>query len=156
MPLSEEDSMAHSIDITGKAAVIVGLLVIALVAVRIISFSDSHDAALEDAVRAELWLRYGGQLDSEINKIREGGDYSSVDSLLKKATPDAITIERISRSEPLLSGSTNQKVVVRVHYRYPDDTETRMEYMKFKHGMVGGWRYNPEGATVVSFYLNFF
>lgn len=148
--------MAQEIQITGKAAVVAILLVIALVAVRIITFTDSQDAGLEEAVRAELWLRYGGQLGTEIEEIREKADYGGVPALLDKASPEAITIERISRSEPLLSWSSNQKVVVRVHYRYPDDTETRKEYMKFRHGMIGGWRYSPEGVTGVSFYLNFF
>jgi len=134
----------------------VGAILIICVVVRVATFTDSHDPDLEKAVRAELWLRYGSQLDTEINKIRTERDYESVPFLLEKASPDAITIERISRSEPLLSWSSRQSVIVRVHYRFPDDPETQMEYMRFNHGMVGGWRYSPEGATALSFYLNFF
>jgi hypothetical protein len=149
--------MEQNFQITGKAAVTVGLiLIVVLVAIRMVTLSDSHDATLEKAVRSELWLRYGDRLGTEINKIRTEGDYGSVPSLLDKASPDAISIERISRSEPLMSWSANQKVIVLVHYRFPDDTETQMEYMRFEHGsMLDVWRYTYD-VSVVSYYLNFF
>jgi len=149
--------MEKKIDITGKKPVIAGLiLIVILVVIRLVTFSNSQDPALEKAVREVLWSTYSGiHLGPEINKIREEGDYSKVDSLLKKASPDAITIEQISRSEPLMSWSSKQEVIVRVHYRFPEDTEIQTEYMKFSHGIVSDWIYRHD-TTAASYYLNFF
>ena len=147
--------MEKNVQITGTAAVVVGLLLIVGIAIRVVAFSDSNDPTLEKAVRAQLWLTYGGILGTEISEIREKADYGSVPALLAKASPDAITVEKLSRSEPLMEWDSNQEVVVRVHYRFPGDTETKTEYMKFKHGPVSGWSYNYD-TTAISYYLNFF
>jgi len=152
-----EDFMEKNVEIKGKAAVTAGLiLIVVLAGIRMATFSDSHDASLEKAVRSELWLRYGDRLGAEINKIRKEADYSDVSDLMKKASPDAITIERISRSEPLLKWASSQNVIVRVHYRFPEDVETQKEYMRFNHGsMVDAWQYRYD-SSAVSYYLNFF
>lgn len=148
--------MEGNFQISGKAVIAAVLILIIAIAIRVATFSDSHDASLEQAVRSELWLRYGDRLGTEINQIRQEGDYSGVSSLLEKASPDAITIERISRSEPLLSWSSNQDVIVRVHYRFPEDTAPQTEYMKFSHGsMVDVWQYRND-TFAIAYYLNFF
>jgi len=140
-----------------KASMLVIVLLIVGLGVRIISFSASHDPVLEKAVRDVLWSTYSGvHLSAEISRIREDQDYDSVEALTKKSSPLAISIEKISRSQPLMASSSNQKVVVRVHYRFPDDTSTRIEYMEFKHGgLLDVWSYNYD-VSVVSYYLNFF
>lgn len=147
--------MEQNIRISGKAAVVIGVIVIVGVVLRMITFSDSGDTTLEQAVRAELWSTYSGQIGTEVERIRTEGDYGSVSSLLEKASPDAIIIERISRSEPLFKWSSTQKVIVRVRYRFPDDTAMQTQYMKFDHGALSGWRYRFD-ATALSYYLNFF
>ncbi len=130
----------QEIQISGKAAIVVGVLVIVVVVIRLITFSDSVDTELEKNVRAQLWFTYSGtHLSAEIAKIRAETQYDSVSSLLKKANPEAITIEQISRSEPLLSWSTSQDVIILVKYRFPDDTTTNIEYMRFNHSTIAGW-----------------
>ena len=149
--------MEKEFQFSGKAAIAVGIILIAGIVIRFLSFSDATDALLEEKVRDVLWSTYSGiHLSAEINTISREQDYDKVPSLLDKASPDAITIERISRSEPLLSWSSNQVVIVRVRYRFPEDTETRIEYMKFKHGsMLKSWSYSYD-TSAISYYLNFF
>ena len=148
--------MEERTTISGKGAIVVGLFVIIAVVIRFATFTDSQDVVLEKAVRGVLWSTYSGiHLGPEINEIRKGGDYSSVDTLLEKASPDAISIEQISRSEPLLSWSANQKVIVRVHYRFPDDIETQTEYMLFNHGAISAWVYRHD-TSAAAYYLNFY
>jgi len=140
-----------------KASILVIVFLVVGLGIRIASFSASHDPLLEKAVRDVLWSTYSGiHLSAEINKIRKDQDYDSVDALTKKSSPQAISIEQISRSEPLMTSSSNQRVVVRVRYRFPDDTSTRIEYMEFKHGgLLDVWSYNYD-VSVISYYLNFF
>jgi len=148
--------MEKGIGFGGKAAIIAGLLLITALVLRSATFADMHDAALEKAVRDVLWTAYSGiHLGPGIDEIRKKGDYSGADTLLKDASPDAIRIERISRSEPLMSWSSNRKVIVRVRYRFPDDTRTRTEYMVFAHGAFGDWIYQDD-SSAFAYYLNFF
>jgi len=146
---------SQKIQIGGKAAVVLGVLVIFGVILRLVTFADSADIELEKDVRAQLWMNYGDQLGKEIAKIRTEGDYGSVPSLLEKANPEAIIIDQISRSEPLLSWASSQEVIIRVRYRFPDDTKTQTEYMRFNHSTIAGWVYQYD-STVFAYYLNFF
>jgi len=140
-----------------KASIIVLVLIIAVLGIRMATLSTSHEPLLEKAVRDVLWSTYSGiHLGPEINRIRKDSDYDSVDALTKKASPMAISIEQISRSEPLMTLSSNKKVIVRVRYRFPGDTSTQTEYMEFKHGsLVDVWSYNYE-VSAISYYLNIF
>lgn len=149
--------MEKEFQFSGKAAIAVGVLLIVGIAIRFFTFVDSTDATLEQKVRDVLWSTYSGiHLGPEINDIRSKGDYESVPSLLKKASPDAIDIEQISRSEPLMSWSSNQVVIVRIRYRFPEDTKTQTEYMKFEHGsMLKSWSYRYD-TSAINYYLNFF
>jgi len=148
--------MKKGVDIGGKAAIAVGLLLITVLVIRSATFADLHDAALEKAVRDVLWTNYSGiHLGPGIDEIRKKGDYPGTDTLLKNASPDAIRIERMSRSEPLMSWSSNRNVIVRVRYRFPDDPETQTEYMVFDHGALSDWIYQYD-TSAFSYYLNFF
>ena len=149
--------MEREFQFSGKAAIAVGIFLIVGIVIRFSTFVDSTDATLEQKVRDVLWSTYSGiHLGPEINQIREKGDYDNVSALLKKASPDAIIIEQISRSEPLMSWSSNQVVIVRVRYRFPEDTETQTEYMRFEHGsMLNSWSYRYD-TSAASYYLNFF
>lgn len=148
-------AMEKTFELSGKAALLAGVVLVVVIGVRLATFADSGDPELEEAVRAELWSTYSGMLGVEINQIREEKDYDSVGSLLERASPDAILIEKISRSEPVMSWASKQKVIVRVRFRFPEDTESRTEYMKFDHGMFGGWSYRYD-TSAVAFYTNFF
>jgi len=145
------------IKITGKSAVVVGLLLLIALGFRMASFSDSQSPILEKKVRDVLWSTYSGNhLSLEINRIKDERDYDSVGALLEKASPEAIVIEQISRSEPLISLSSNQEVIVRVDYRFPDEIETQTEYMLFEHGsLLKSWSYRYDVSSI-SYYLNFF
>ena len=115
--------MEKEFQFSGISAIAVGLLLIVGIIFRFFSFVDSTDTTLEQKVRNELWSTYSGHhLGPEINRIQKENDYDSVSSLLEKSSPDAITIEQISRSEPLMSGSSNQEVIVRAYYSFPEDT----------------------------------
>lgn len=139
-----------------KVSLSVLAIIVILFGFRVVSNSASNDPLLEKAVREVLWSSYSGiQLSAEIEKIREEGDYDKVNALTQKASPDAIFIEQISRSEPLMSASSNQIVIVRVRYRLPGDTSTRTEYMEFKHGsLIDAWSYHYT-VSAISYYLNF-
>ena len=143
------------VQIGGKAAALIIVLVIVGALVRLATFVESTDTELAKDVRAQLWLLYGDRLGKEVSDIRAKGTYGNVSSLLEKANPRAISIEQISRSEPLLSWSSSQKVIVRVRYRFPEDTRTQTEYMYFKHNSIAGWAYQHD-TTVVVYYVNFF
>jgi hypothetical protein len=149
--------MEKEFQFTGLAAIGVGLLLIGAITMRFFSFADSTDATLEQKVRNELWSTFSGHhLGPEINRIRKEKDYDSVGSLLEKSSPEAITIEQISRSEPLMSWSSNQEVIVRVKFLFPGDTETRTEYMLFEHGgILQSWSYRYD-TTAFAYYSNFF
>jgi hypothetical protein len=154
---TEENFMEKEVQFSGMAAIGVGLLLIIGIAIRFFTLADSTDATLAQKVRGELWSTYSGHhIGPEINRIQEEEDFDSVGDLLENASPDAITIEKISRSEPLMSWSSNQEVIVRVHYRFPGDTETQIEYMLFEHGMIlNSWSYRHD-TSAIAFYLNFF
>lgn len=149
--------MKKEVQLSGKVGIGIVILIILGIALRFLTITDSTDAKLNQKVREELWSTYSGlHLGPEINRIKEEQDYDNVDSLLKKASKDAITIEKIDRSEQLLSWSSNQKVIVRVYYRFPEEAKTQVEYMYFEHGaLLNTWsfRYN---TSALAFYLNYF
>ena len=133
-----------------------GIILVVGIAIRFFTFTNSTDATLEQKVRDVLWSTYSGiHLGPEINEIREKGAYGNVPALLEKTSPAAIIIEQISRSEPLLSLSTSQDVIVRVYYRFPNETTTQIEYMRFNHSKIAGWVYQYD-TSVIAYYLNFF
>jgi len=140
-----------------KASIVVMVFIFVGLGVRMATYSASSDPLLEKAVRDVIWSTYSGiHLSSEIDKIREERDYENIEALTKKSTPKAISIEQISRSEPLLALSSSQIVIIRVRYRFPGESSTRTEYMEFKHGnLVDVWSYNYE-VSAISYYLNFF
>lgn len=140
-----------------KGSIFILLIVLVALGVRVSLFADSRDPALHEAVRSVIWSAYSGtSLNAEISAMRDSGDFDNVDDLMAKATPDVIDIVQISRSQPLFSQSTNQKVVVRVRYHLPESTERQTRYMKFMRGSLGNvWRYEND-SSVVSYYLNFF
>ena len=149
--------MEKRVQFSRKAAIGVGILLIIGIIIRFFTLADSTDATLEKKVRGELWSTYSGHhLGPEINRIQKEQDFDSVGSLVKNASPDAITIEQISRSEPLMSWSSNQEVIVRVRYRFPGNTNTQTEYMLFEHGgLLNSWSYRHD-TSAIAFYLNFF
>ena len=149
--------MEKEVQFSGISAVGVAILLLIGITIRFFTLDNSTDLTLEQKVRAELWSTYSGHhLAPEINRIRKEKDYDSVGSLLKKSSADAITIEQISRSEPLMSWSSNQKVIVRVYYRFPGNTKTQTEYMLFEHGgILNSWSYRYD-TSAIAFYLNFF
>ena len=149
--------MEKEFQFSGMTAIAVGIVLIVGIAFRFFTFADSTDATLEQKVRDVLWSTYSGlHLGPEINEIQKERDYSKVADLLKKASPDAITIEQISRSEPLISWSSNQEVIIRVYYRFPEETQIRTEYMLFEHGgLLDSWSYRYD-TSAMAYYLNFF
>ena len=145
------------IKLTAKNSLIAVAAVILFVIIRIATISSSEDPDLEKAVRDVLWSTYSGvHLSKEIEAIRQSGNFDEVEALTKKSSSEAIDIIKISRSEPILSFSTNQKVIVKVRYYFPGDQEARTDYMKFTHGsLVNVWSYQYS-SSAYAYYMNFY
>lgn len=140
-----------------KGSILILFLLLIGLGLRIVYLSDSNDPMLHAAVRNVLWSTYSGvHLSSEIRDIRDNEDYDRVEGMTTRASPEAIQIEEISRSQPIMTQSTNQTVVVKVRYRFPDESTSKIQYMKFKRGsLVDVWSYEYE-VYALSYYLNFF
>lgn len=142
--------------VSGGLALLVLIGAGVLVGWRLAAMAGGAPAELEQAVRSELWSEQSGRLADQAKGILERGAFAEVPAMIEGASPQSITIERISRSAPLLSAASNERVVVKVAFRLPGEGKQRVRYMDFQHGRVGDtWRYRYD-TSALSYYLNLF
>lgn len=146
--------MQQEIKFNGIAGIIALFGIIGFVLLRLATLGGNSDPDLESAVRQEL-LSDSATGSVEMlksmwkNKTLESG---SVDKL----NPFNIEIIELSSSQPLMSGSSRERVIVYVKYFIPTESEPLERYMEFTHYMVGNrWRYNYD-TSVISYYFNLF
>lgn len=139
----------------GKGTAMVFVLVIITMMLRVFSLSDSDDAQLQQKVRQQLWLSYATELGQEIEAARQSGNFDRINELLAKSSADAIAIEKVAVSEPLLSWSSSENVIIEVTYRLPDESVSQTRYMRFNHSAAAGWNYRFN-SNAFSYYTNLF
>lgn len=141
--------------------VIVGVVVlIGLVGVRIMTFSDkTDDDDLMEELELLLMTDYFPDDVERLGAVLETGDRDKVGRVAKSITSTKLNIESVQVSSPLFSFSTSKDVVVKVGYSLIDASGTRdkgTKYYRFNHGsLVKVWQYKF-GSNVISYYLNFF
>ena len=141
-------------EFSGRNGVIALVAVVAIVVLRIATLGETSDPELMAAIRAELMNDLGGALGQAIEDLEDVRDAAAVETLLEHSDADAITIYSASVSKPVLSFASDAYAIVRVEYALPAASR-KTEYWKFRHGTLGGWRYQYESGAV-SYYLNFF
>ncbi|OOZ39881.1 hypothetical protein BOW53_09760 [Solemya pervernicosa gill symbiont] len=145
--------MEKTFQFSGPMALLVGVVALIIIGIRLASMGGNSDPELEEAVRQELWSDHAGGMVSQLRQKFESGSMAKGD--VEKVGAEAISILKIGTSKPLLSMSTNERVIVFVRYMVPDDDNVHEKYMEFTNATLGGWRYRYR-SSVISYYLNLF
>lgn len=148
-----------NIKLTGWKAVAVIVVLIGILGIRLMTFSDIRDdETLMKKLELQLLTDYFPDDVENLKAAWESGDTDEFDELVQSVTSTTLNIESVQASYPLFKFTSTKKVVVKVTYSLEDDSGTReraTNYYLFKHGSLGNsWSYKRE-ATVVSYYLNF-
>ena len=147
------------IKLKGWQAVAVLVVLIGVIIVRLLTFSDKKDdSTLMRKLEVQLVCDYFPNEAAKLREAYDSGDAEELQNAVKSVTTAKLNIESVQASSPLFDFSTSKDVVVKVTYSLVDASGTRdrkTKYYLFNHGSVGNiWSYKYE-TSVVRYYLNF-
>lgn len=147
------------IQLSGKTAVIAVVILVVILGIRLVSFSDkTGDRELTREIELLLMSEYYPDAVSEMQEAYDQGNMDELERLAGAVTRTKLVIESVKTSAPLLSFSSSTDVIVRVEYLLKDESknsETKRQFYRFKHGAIGNsWQYRSD-SNIVSYYLNF-
>jgi len=145
--------------LNGWQAIVVIIIVIGLIVVRLASFNDkTNNEELIQELEFQLMTEYFPDDVEHLKAVYESGDDDEVSDTVESITTTELTILSVQTSSPLLSFSSNQKVIVKVVYSLDDafgNREQATTYYRFKHGgLLNTWRHMGRSGKT-SYYLNF-
>ncbi len=148
-----------NIKLTGWKAVAVIVVLIGILGVRLMTFSDLRDdETLMKKLELQLLTDYFPDDVETLKAAFETGNTDEIEEVANSITSTTLNVESVKASYPLFKFTSPKKVVVKVTYSLDDDSGTReraTNYYLFKHGSLGNfWTYKRE-TTAVSYYLNF-
>ena len=147
------------IKLGGWQAAVAIIVVIAVVIIRLATLNDRrNDEDLMRALELQLLTEYFPDDVESLKEAYESGDEDEIAAAAQSVTTTELTILSARTSAPLLSFSTNEKVIIKVAYSLDDafgNREKGTKYYCYRHGAIGNiWQYrytsNPAG-----YYLNF-
>lgn len=155
MPVSKS-----TIGFSGWQGAIALIVVLGIVGVRLMTLdSNMGDPELMQKLEFQIMMDYFPDDVKELKSIYESGDREAIAKAVKSITSNKITIKSVYTSTPLLTFSSNQKVVVKVSYALDDAVGQRTQgtkYFRFRHGGLMGSRWTlPSEVGAISYYLNF-
>lgn len=111
----------YTMKLKGWHALIGVLVVIGLVGLRLMTFSDkTADTALMEALEVQLMSEYYPDLAARLQTAYETGEKEKVEEAAASVTTTTLNIESVQVSAPLLVFSTSKEVVVKVRYALED------------------------------------
>lgn len=145
---------------SGWQGVIALIAVLGIVGVRLMTLdSNMGDTELMQKLEFQIMTDYFPDDVKQLRPIYESGDREAIAKAVKSITSSKITIKSVYTSAPLLTFSSNQKVVVKVSYSLDDAAGHRDEgtkYYRFRHGGLMGSRWSsPSEVGAIRYYLNF-
>jgi hypothetical protein len=142
----------------GWQALVVLALLGGLVAVRVMTFSDKlNDPALMQALNTQLMCEYYPSEVDRLKQTMETGDKAAISKAASSVSAD-IVIESAKVSSPLLSFSSNKKVVVKVTAALRDDAglrDRRTFYYRYRYSALTGHYSYQHRSGSMGYYLNF-
>lgn len=150
----------YSTTLMGWKAVPAAVVLMAVVAVRLLTFGDAkNDENLLRTLEIQLISDYfPGDVD-RLKSVCESGDAEQIERVAQAVTSTKVTVDAVYTSSPLLKFASSKNVVVKVRYRLHDDAglrEARTRHYRFRHHSLGNsWSYRYETGAM-SYYLNFF
>jgi len=149
----------HKIELTGWKAIVVVVVLLGVVGLRLVTFSDKkNDNALMRQIELQLTTDYFPNDVEKLKAVYETGDTDEMERMAESITSTKLNVESVEASYPLFDFSTPKKVVIKVKYSLNDASGTREKgtnYYLFQHGsLFNTWRYKYK-TGVVSYYLNF-
>jgi hypothetical protein len=147
------------INLKGWKAIAGLVVLIAVIGVRLMTFSDlTDDETLMREIELQLMTDYFPDDVERLRAVLETGDKHEVERVAKSITSTKMNVESVQASSPLFSFATSTEVVIKVGYSLVDDSGTRergTKYYLFERGsLVDVWRYMYD-VTAISYYLNF-
>jgi len=149
----------YRMKLTGWHALAAVVVVIALVGVRLLTFSDQrkNDALMQD-LEVQLMSDYYPDLADRLRAAVDTDDADAIEKVAASVTTTRVDVQSVRVSSPLLDFSSPRDVVVEVRYALVDDAgarEERTRYYLYRHRALGNsWQYQYETGKV-RFYLNF-
>jgi hypothetical protein len=146
--------MEKTIKFNGVTALIALVAVIGFVLFRIATMGSNTDPDLEKLVRQEL---LSNSATASVEALKDMWKNKTLETgSVKKLDPFNIQLLELNSSQPLLSASSSERVIVYVKFLIPSSSEPMERYMDFTHHQAGNrWRYNYD-SSVVSYYFNLF
>jgi len=140
--------------------VIVGIAVLVVIlGLRLMTLNDkTDDSDLMEQLEFQLLTDYYPDDVKNLKSVYEAGDEEAASMVVESLTSRKINIESVQTSSPLLSFSTNTKVVVKVTYSMSDSNGIREKgekYYLFKHGTIGNTWHHRYDSSAFMYYLNF-
>ena len=144
-----------TIKLTGWKAAIAAIVLLILLGVRVMTFSNSTDEELLEALNMQLMSEFYPNQVERLKAALDQTDEEKIESGTSAVLNSELNILSVQTSYPFLDFSSPQNVVVKVTYNLDDETGKKEKYYLFKHGVIGNnWQYQYE-SNVISYYLNF-
>lgn len=146
-------------DLKGWKAIVVLLGIVAVLIIRLLSFSDmTGDEDLMQKVKLHVIEEYFTDDVARLKAAVESGDAKKIAEVSKIITGDRMKIESVQASYPLFKFTSTKDVVVKVRYSLNDGAgpgKSFTSYYLFRYGMIGNnWSYQYK-TSFFSYYLNF-
>ncbi len=140
---------------TGWNAVIVGIVLLAILISRLMSFGNNTDPELREALLRQLNSEFYPNQVSRMEALIAQQDSSVLEEGVGDVLTSTLDILSVQTSYPFLDFSSPRIIIVKVTYDLGDNTGFKKQYYRYKYGMIGNsWQYQRE-SNVISYYLNF-
>jgi len=144
-----------TIKLTGWKAAIAAIVLLILLGVRVMTFSNNTDKELLEALNMQLMSEFYPNQVERLKAALDQTDEEKIESGTSAVLNAELNILSVQTSYPFLDFSSPQNIVVKVTYNLDDEAGKKEKYYLFKHGVIGSnWQYQYE-SNVISYYLNF-
>jgi len=144
-----------TIKLTGVNAIIASVILLAVVLVRLATIGQNTDEELLRVLDVQLMSKFYPNQVARMKAALEQTDLEAIEADASSIIEAKVKILAVQTSYPIMVFSYPRKVIVKVKYDLDDQSGDKIQYYRFKEGVVGSqWLYQYE-SNVISYYLNF-
>jgi len=144
-----------TIKLTGVNAIIASVILLAVVLVRLATIGQNTDEELLRVLDVQLMSKFYPNQVARMKAALEQTDLEAIEADASSIIEAKVKILAVQTSYPIMGFSYPRKVIVKVKYDLDDQSGDKIQYYRFKEGVVGSqWLYQYE-SNVISYYLNF-
>jgi hypothetical protein len=150
---------AHTSEIqfSGKTGVVALIAVIALAVFRLISFSDVKDPDVLKVIQDELVSEWRHNQLPQFTVALKAGNLEESGLNENDLISPKLELHKVKASQPILSFSSNQKVVYEVKFTIKGASgkeSSGIKYYEMEHSLISKPRLKRDSSQF-SFYMNF-